>query len=144
MQRISSSIRSPVNRPSATEPSASRPIVAASAVRQGPDEAVQSIPRWGRRAALVIVLAGVFYALLARFALEGYPYSGDEYSTVLQAEGFARGVERPQEDRIECGIDGDAKAFGIEDALEARDVATHVGRELASECRAIRARGHTP
>jgi len=92
VQRISSSIRFPVNRPSATEPSASRPIVAPSAVRQGPDEAVQSLPRWGRRAALVIVLAGVFYALLARFALEGYPYSGDEYSTVLQAEGFARGV----------------------------------------------------
>jgi len=34
----------------------------------------------------------VFYAVVARFALQGYPYSGDEYSTVLQAEGFARGV----------------------------------------------------
>ena len=41
---------------------------------------------------MVIVVAGIFYALVARFALEGYPYSGDEYSTVLQAEGFARGV----------------------------------------------------
>jgi 4-amino-4-deoxy-L-arabinose transferase-like glycosyltransferase len=42
--------------------------------------------------ALVIVVAGVLYALVARFALEGYPYSGDEYSSFLQAEGFARGV----------------------------------------------------
>jgi 4-amino-4-deoxy-L-arabinose transferase-like glycosyltransferase len=45
-----------------------------------------------RLAALVIVSAGILYAVVARFALEGYPYSGDEYSTVLQAEGFARGV----------------------------------------------------
>ena len=41
---------------------------------------------------LVILAAGIFYAVVARFALEGYPYSGDEYSTVLEAEGFARGV----------------------------------------------------
>ena len=55
----------------------------------GPREAA---PRHGRRAALIILVAGVFYALLARVVLQGYPYSGDEYSTVLQAEGFARGV----------------------------------------------------
>jgi len=48
--------------------------------------------RYGRRAALVIVFAGIFYALLARVALQGYPYAGDEYSVLLQAEGFARGA----------------------------------------------------
>lgn len=57
-----------------------------------PVEPVNAGPRYGRRAALVIVVAGVFYALLARVALQGYPYSGDEYSMVLQAEGFARGA----------------------------------------------------
>src|SRR5215469_1306749 len=95
VQRISSSVHPAVNRPSATEPSVSGAALVASADRQEPDDPVRSRPavsRYGRRAALVIVCAGVFYALLARFALEGYPYSGDEYSTVLQAEGFARGV----------------------------------------------------
>ncbi len=48
--------------------------------------------RYGRRAALVIVTAGVVYALVAHFALLDFPFSGDEYSTVLQAEGFARGA----------------------------------------------------
>lgn len=43
--------------------------------------------------ALVIVAAlGVTYALLARFALDGFPYSGDEYSLALQGELFGRGV----------------------------------------------------
>ena len=95
VQRISSSVHPAVNHPSATEPSASGPPAAASAARQELDTPLRSrpgVPRYGRRAALVIVSAGIFYALLARFALEGYPYSGDEYSTVLQAEGFARGV----------------------------------------------------
>jgi hypothetical protein len=82
-----------VNPPSASEPL--RPVVSAPAVRQEPDDAVgsrPSVPGYGRRAALLIVCAGILYAVVARFALEGYPYSGDEYSTVLQAEGFARGV----------------------------------------------------
>jgi len=52
----------------------------------------KAAPRYGRRAALLIVVAGVFYASLARIALQGYPFSGDEYSTMLQAEGFARGA----------------------------------------------------
>jgi 4-amino-4-deoxy-L-arabinose transferase-like glycosyltransferase len=40
----------------------------------------------------VILLAGIVCALLATVALKACPYSGDEYSTLLQAEGFARGV----------------------------------------------------
>ena len=82
-----------MNRPSATEPPASGPAITEAPT--DPDLPVrppQSAHRYARRAALVIVVAGVFYALVARFALEGYPYSGDEYSMVLQAEGFARGV----------------------------------------------------
>src|SRR4029078_13499331 len=59
---------------------------------RAPVEAARRAPRYGRAAALLILCAGVFYAVVARFALQGYPYSGDEYSTVLQAEGFARGV----------------------------------------------------
>ena len=43
--------------------------------------------------ALVIVAAcGVMYTLIARFALDAFPYSGDEYSFFLQAELFARGM----------------------------------------------------
>jgi hypothetical protein len=42
----------------------------------------------------VIVLLGAFYAVFARVALHAFPYSGDEYSTVLQAELFARGELR--------------------------------------------------
>ena len=57
-----------------------------------PIEPRKPAPRYGRRTALVIVIAGVFYALLARFALLGCPFAGDEYSTLLQAEGFARGA----------------------------------------------------
>jgi len=83
-----------LNRPSATEPSASGSLVETSPAPAAhiPGSARHTAPRYGRRAALVIVGAGIFYALVARFALEGYPYSGDEYSTLLQAEGFARGV----------------------------------------------------
>jgi 4-amino-4-deoxy-L-arabinose transferase-like glycosyltransferase len=57
-----------------------------------PALAPKPAPRYGRRAALLIAVAGVFYGSLAWFALQGYPFSGDEYSMVLQAEGFARGV----------------------------------------------------
>ncbi|RPH71754.1 MAG: phospholipid carrier-dependent glycosyltransferase [Myxococcaceae bacterium] len=84
-----------MNQPSGTESSPSELAVPPSATRpETPDAepARKAAPRYGRRAALVIVVAGVFYALLARVALQGYPYSGDEYSTVLQAEGFARGA----------------------------------------------------
>src|SRR5580693_9109330 len=42
-------------------------------------------------AALVAGL-GVFYAVLARVGFHGFAYSGDEYSYLLQAELFARGV----------------------------------------------------
>jgi 4-amino-4-deoxy-L-arabinose transferase-like glycosyltransferase len=66
--------------------------VACDPVRIDPIEPRKPAPRYGRRAALVIVVAGVVYALLARFALLGVPFAGDEYSTVLQAEGFARGA----------------------------------------------------
>lgn len=48
-------------------------------------------------AALALAIAavlGVIYALLARFVLDGFPYSGDEYSLSLQGELFARGVLR--------------------------------------------------
>ena len=84
-----------MNRPSGTEPASSRLALAApeeASGAPGPVQARPTLPRYGRRAALLIVVAGAFYALLARVALQGYPYSGDEYSTVLQAEGFARGV----------------------------------------------------
>src|SRR5262245_28193587 len=43
--------------------------------------------------AVALVLAfGVMYALVARLAFDGFPYSGDEYSLALQAELFARGL----------------------------------------------------
>jgi len=40
----------------------------------------------------LVALFGLLYALLARFALDAFPYSGDEYSLALQGELFARGV----------------------------------------------------
>jgi hypothetical protein len=43
---------------------------------------------------LLIALFGIVYALLARLALRAFPFSGDEYSTFLQAEIFARGLLR--------------------------------------------------
>jgi 4-amino-4-deoxy-L-arabinose transferase-like glycosyltransferase len=46
-------------------------------------------------AGLVILLFGAIYAVLARLAFDGFPYSGDEYSMLLQAEAFARGVLHP-------------------------------------------------
>ena len=41
---------------------------------------------------LMVGLFGVFYAVFARVALHAFPFSGDEYSYVLQAELFARGL----------------------------------------------------
>src|SRR5882724_3933143 len=40
----------------------------------------------------LIATFGVMYALIARFALDSFPYSGDEYSLALQGELFARGM----------------------------------------------------
>ena len=43
--------------------------------------------------ALAILLAfGAMYALVARLALDGFAYSGDEYSVFLQADLFAHGL----------------------------------------------------
>jgi 4-amino-4-deoxy-L-arabinose transferase-like glycosyltransferase len=44
------------------------------------------------RAIVVMALLGVVYAVLSRVALDAFPYSGDEYSCLLQAELFARGL----------------------------------------------------
>lgn len=41
---------------------------------------------------LLIALLGVVYAVLARVALDAFPFSGDEYAYFLQAELFARGL----------------------------------------------------
>lgn len=40
----------------------------------------------------LIGLFGIVYALVAYFALDRFPYSGDEYSLALQGELFARGL----------------------------------------------------
>lgn len=54
--------------------------------------------------ALALVLIGVFgviYAVLARYAFDSFPYSGDEYSLSLQGELFARGLlKAPAPDHI--------------------------------------------
>jgi hypothetical protein len=55
-----------------------------------PDVSATRSPTALRLAAFVLML-GAFYATFARVALHGFPFSGDEYSTVLQAELFARG-----------------------------------------------------
>ena len=39
---------------------------------------------------VLIAVLGLVYVLLARIALDAFPFSGDEYSCVLQAELFAR------------------------------------------------------
>jgi hypothetical protein len=39
-----------------------------------------------------VALFGAFYAVLARVGLHAFPFSGDEYSYLLQAELFARGA----------------------------------------------------
>jgi 4-amino-4-deoxy-L-arabinose transferase-like glycosyltransferase len=44
------------------------------------------------RAVVVMALLGVVYAALSRVALRAFPFSGDEYSCLLQAEIFARGL----------------------------------------------------
>jgi hypothetical protein len=41
---------------------------------------------------LLIALFGIAYAVLARVALDAFPFSGDEYACFLQAEIFARGL----------------------------------------------------
>jgi hypothetical protein len=45
-------------------------------------------------APLILLVAGlgIFYAVFARVALHAFPFSGDEYSYLLQAELFARGL----------------------------------------------------
>ncbi len=40
----------------------------------------------------ILIACGVMYALVARLALDGFPYSGDEYSLFLQADLFAHGL----------------------------------------------------
>jgi len=42
----------------------------------------------------LILFFGVLYAVGSRLALRGFPYSGDEYSYLLQGELFARGMLR--------------------------------------------------
>ncbi len=42
--------------------------------------------------ALLVAFFGVLYAVGSGLALRGFPYSGDEYSYLLQAELFARGM----------------------------------------------------
>ncbi|MFT3699892.1 MAG: glycosyltransferase family 39 protein [Kofleriaceae bacterium] len=44
----------------------------------------------------LVVLFGAIYAVIARYALEAFPYSGDEYSLALQAELMARGLLKVQ------------------------------------------------
>jgi hypothetical protein len=46
-----------------------------------------------RRASLVLVaIFGVVYAIVSRVAFHGFPFSGDEYSTCLQAQIFSKGA----------------------------------------------------
>lgn len=44
-----------------------------------------------RRVLLLVLFFGAFYVAFAHFALHVFPFSGDEYSSLLQAELFARG-----------------------------------------------------
>jgi 4-amino-4-deoxy-L-arabinose transferase-like glycosyltransferase len=48
--------------------------------------------RADRVALALIAVFGVIYALIARYAFDAFPYSGDEYSLALQGELFARGL----------------------------------------------------
>jgi hypothetical protein len=43
---------------------------------------------------ILLTFFGVVYALVSRLALRAFPFSGDEYSALLQAKIFARGVLR--------------------------------------------------
>jgi hypothetical protein len=49
-------------------------------------------PAWLAAAAALISGFGALYVLFGRIALHAFPFSGDEYSTFLQAELFARGL----------------------------------------------------
>jgi len=40
----------------------------------------------------ILIACGAMYLLVARFALDAFPFSGDEYSLALQTELFARGI----------------------------------------------------
>ena len=40
----------------------------------------------------LVAIFGVIYAVVARYAFDAFPYSGDEYSLALQSELFARGL----------------------------------------------------
>jgi len=40
----------------------------------------------------LVAIFGALYAVLARYALDAFPYSGDEYSLALQAELMAKGM----------------------------------------------------
>ncbi len=44
------------------------------------------------RPVLLLAFFGALYAALARLALDAFPFSGDEYSSFLQAEIFAKGL----------------------------------------------------
>jgi hypothetical protein len=48
----------------------------------------------GSHVLILLAFFGVVYALVSRFALRAFPFSGDEYSSLLQARIFARGVLR--------------------------------------------------
>ena len=52
----------------------------------------QQASPWAGRGWLFIVLFGVAYAIVSRVALDGFTFSGDEYSMFLQGEIFARGL----------------------------------------------------
>ena len=45
-----------------------------------------------RGAVIAIALLGAVYAFLSKVVLQGFPFSGDEYSCLFQAELFARGL----------------------------------------------------
>ena len=58
----------------------------------GPSPAQRSIVESTTLALGLVVLFGVIYALIARYALDAFPYSGDEYSLALQGELMAKGL----------------------------------------------------
>ncbi len=60
-----------------------------SPAKPGP-ATTRSATRSGLRAAVAILALGALYAGLARAALHGFPFSGDEYSYFLQGELFER------------------------------------------------------
>jgi Dolichyl-phosphate-mannose-protein mannosyltransferase len=59
-----------------------------------PAGSARTLSRSDSIAALLVVFFGALYAFGSRFALRGFPYSGDEYSYLLQGEIFARGMLR--------------------------------------------------